>query len=362
MIEWENLTKTNQSFFEEYKVRFAEILESGWFILGKSVSGFEEEFARYIGSKYCIGVASGLDALVLSLRAFGFKPGCEIIVPSNAYIATCLSILQNNLRPVLVEPDIRTYTIDPKKIEEKITSRTVAIMVVHLYGKSCDMDNIIRIADHYNLKIIEDCAQSHGAKYRGKTTGALGDVAAFSFYPTKNLGALGDGGAVITDDPDIAEKIRILRNYGSQRKHYYDLVGVNSRLDEIQAGFLQIKLRKLDDIIDHKRILAHLYLDNLNADFIKPSVQKGYFDVYHIFAIRHPRRDELKEYLAEREIMTEIHYPVPPHKQTALRGVIPEQSFPISEEIHNTILSLPCAFFHTEEDVRKVVDIINTFR
>lgn len=361
MIEWENLKKTNQPFFEEYKVRFAEMLDRGWFILGRNVIEFEKEFASYIGSKYCIGVASGLDALILSLRAFGFKPGCEIIVPANTYIATILSVLQNNLQPVLVEPDIGTYNIDPDKIEEKITSKTVAIIAVHLYGKACDMDRIKRIANTYQLKIIEDCSQSHGARYHGKTTGTFGDAAAFSFYPTKSLGALGDGGAVITDDPDFAEKIRILGNYGSPGKHYFKLVGFNSRLDEIQAGFLQIKLKKLDEINGHKRTLARLYLNNLNDAFIGPVVQEGYFDVYHIFAIRHAGRDRLKEYLKGNGIMTEIHYPVPPHRQPVLQDFLPEQNLPISEEIHNTILSLPCAFFHTEEDVMKVIETMNKF-
>ena len=337
------------------------MLDTGWFILGRNVIEFEKEFATYIGSKYCIGVASGLDALILSLKAFGFKPGCEIIVPANTYIATILSVLQNNLQPVLVEPDIGTYNIDPDKIEEKITSKTVAIIVVHLYGKACDMDKIKRIANTYQLKIIEDCSQSHGARYHGKTTGTFGDAAAFSFYPTKSLGALGDGGAVITDDPKFAETIRILGNYGSPGKHYFKLMGFNSRLDEIQAGFLQIKLKKLDEINEHKRTLAQLYLNNLNDEFISPVVQEGYFDVYHIFAVRHTGRDRLKEYLKDNGIMTEIHYPIPPHRQQVLRDFLPEQHLPISEEIHNTILSLPCAFFHREEDVMTVIETMNKF-
>jgi len=361
MIEWENLSKTNKPFFDEYKIRFSEILESSLFILGKSVTEFEREFARYIGSTYCVGVGSGLDALFLSLKAFEFNPGSEIIVPSNTYIATILPVLQNNLQPVLVEPDIGTYTIDPDKIEEKITSKTAAIIVVHLYGKSCDMDKIISIANAYDLRIIEDCAQSHGAKYGGKTTGTFGDVAAFSFYPTKNLGALGDGGAVITDTPNLAEKIRMLRNYGSKKQGYYELTGFNSRLDELQAGFLRIKLGRLSQINEHKQTLAQLYLDNLDSAFIKPVVQEGHFDVYHIFAVRYPRRNDLKEYLKGHGIMTEIHYPVPPHKQTVLQGALLGQSFPISEEIHNTILSLPCAFFHTEDDVMKVIEDMNKF-
>lgn len=361
MIEWENLKKTNQTFFEEYKVSFSEMLETGRFILGKDTTAFEEEFADYIGSKYCVGVGSGLDALALSLRALGLEPGSEVIVPANTYMATILSVLQNNLQPVLVEPDISTYTLDPHKIEERITSRTAAIIPVHLYGKACDMDGIMRIARAYRLKVLEDCAQSHGARYRGKTTGAIGDIAAFSFYPTKNLGALGDGGAVTTDAPDLAERIRALRNYGSQRKGYFETAGYNSRLDEIQAGFLRIKLRKLDKINEHKRALAQLYLKNLDSGFVRPAVHEGYFDVYHIFAVRHPKRDELRRHLKDNGILTEIHYPVPPHKQTALADVLPGQTFPISEEIHNTVLSLPCAFFHTEEDIMRVIEVMNSF-
>jgi dTDP-4-amino-4,6-dideoxygalactose transaminase len=219
----------------------------------------------------------------------------------------------------------------------------------------------MRIANAYHLKTIEDCAQSHGAKCRGKITGTFGDAAAFSFYPTKNLGALGDGGAVSTNDADFAEKIRLLRNYGSRGKHHFETTGFNSRLDEIQAGFLQIKLRKLDQINTHKRTLAQLYLDKLGGEFIKPVVQESFFDVYHIFAIRHPKRNKLKEHLERHDIMTEIHYPVPPYKQAVLQGVLPRQGYPVSEKIHDTVLSLPCAFFHTGEDVMEVVEVMNRF-
>jgi dTDP-4-amino-4,6-dideoxygalactose transaminase len=358
-IEFENLYKTNQKFFEEFKTKFNEVLESGWFILGEQVESFEAEFALYLGVKHCIGVGSGLDALILALDAMEFEPGSEIIVPSNTYIATIIAVIRANLKPVLVEPDIRTYNIDPFKIEEKITSKTRAIIPVHLYGKSCDMDPIMEIAQKYNLIIIEDCAQAHGAMYKGKKVGTFG-IGCFSFYPTKNLGALGDGGAIVTNNDELAEKIRALRNYGSSKKYYNDYIGYNSRLDELQAAFLRIKLKYLDDINDHKRKLAKIYFENLSDVFVKPVVHKDYFDVYHIFNIRHPERDKIREYLFQNGIKTEIHYPVPPHKQRAFQGVI-EGEYPISEEIHNTTLSLPIAYFHTEEDILKVCEVLNKY-
>jgi dTDP-4-amino-4,6-dideoxygalactose transaminase len=360
VIEYENLNKSNSIFFEELKKSFDNTLDSGWFILGKKVEKFEQEFSAYHNSKYCFGVASGLDALLLSLIAFDFEKGSEVIVPSNTYIATILSILHAGLKPVLVEPDITTYNIDPQKIEESITTKTKAIMIVHLYGKSCEMDKIVEICGKYKLRLIEDCAQSHGAKFKGQLTGTFGEFGAFSFYPTKNLGALGDAGAVITNDESLAIKIKRLRNYGSDVKYYNEVVGYNSRLDEVQAGFLSIKLKKLDEINTHKRKLAQIYLDNLKDDFIKPVVDKNYFDVYHIFNVRHKKRDELKQYLLKNEIKTDIHYPVAPHKQNAMKNIL-EGSYLISEEIHNTTLSLPCSFGHNEEEIFKVVEVMNKF-
>ena len=241
MIEYENLKRANEKFFDEYRKSFDATLNSGWFILGNAVKNFEEEFARFNTNKYCVGVANGLDALILCLRALKFERGSEVIVPSNTYIATILSILQNDLKPILVEPDIRTYNIDPKKIDAAITQKTKAIMVVHLYGKSCEMDPIVAIAKEHNLALIEDCAQSHGAKCKGKITGTFG-YGAFSFYPTKNLGCLGDGGAVTTDDEEFANKIRMLRNYGQTRRYHHAVTGFNSRLDELQAAVLRVKL------------------------------------------------------------------------------------------------------------------------
>lgn len=361
MIEYENLGKLNQSFFKEYQESFKKTLENGWYILGNNVAQFEKEFADYCGSKFSVGVASGLDAITLALRAFNFPANSEIITPSNTYIATILSILQNNFKPILVEPDIATYNIDPKKIEEKITKNTKAIVIVHLYGKCCQMDEILAICKKYNLKLIEDTAQAHGARYKNKAAGSFGDFGAFSFYPTKNLGALGDAGAVNTDDEELKNRIKKLRNYGSEKKYYNELIGYNSRLDEMQAGFLSIKLKKLDQINQHKNKLAKIYLNNLKDDFIKPVVHPDYYDVYHIFNIRHKERDELREYLLNNNIKTEVHYPVAPHKQKALEGIFAGQSFPVSEEIHNTTLSLPVSYFHNEDNVCRVVEVMNKF-
>ena len=359
-IEYENLAKLNKSFFDSYKQSFERTLTSGWYILGNNVTNFEKQYADYVGSKNCIGLASGLDALSLALRSYEFPVNSEVIVPSNTYIATILSIFQNGLKPILVEPDINTYNINPSRIEEKITSNTRAIMVVHLYGKCCEMDAILEIAKKYNLKVIEDCAQAHGASYKGQIAGSFGDIGAHSFYPTKNLGAIGDAGAVTTNDDLIAEKLKALRNYGSKVKYINEYIGFNSRLDEIQAGFLSIKLDALNEINAHKRRLSNLYLENLKKDFILPSIDKDYFDVYHIFNIRHPKRNQLRTFLLDNGIKSEIHYPIAPHKQKALTGII-DGEYPISEEIHATTLSLPISYSHTESDIVRVIECLNSF-
>ena len=361
MIEYENLGKLNKPFFEEYEHAFKQTLESGWYILGNKVQTFEKEFATYCGVKHCIGLANGLDALILALRTFDFPENSEVIVPSNTYIATILSIVHNKLKPVLVEPDIATYNIDPEKIEEKITSKTKAIMVVHLYGKMCEMDKINAIAKKYNLKVIEDCAQAHGATYKNKKAGSWGDFGAFSFYPTKNLGAIADAGAMTCNDEKLAEAIKTLRNYGSKIKYYNELIGFNSRLDEIQAAFLSVKLKYLDKINAHKQKLAALYLKNLKSDFIKPVVHPDYIDVYHIFNVRHAKRDALKEYLLKNDIKTDIHYPVAPNKQKAMKGIIDDQQSPVAEMIHQTTLSLPISYYHTEQDILRVIEVMNKF-
>ena len=347
-------------FFDEFKETFDKVLNSGWFILGQEVETFEKEFADYNEVDYCIGVASGLDALTLSILALDIEKGSEIIVPSNTYIATLLSILHAGCKPILVEPDLETYNIDPSNIENALTRKTRAVMVVHLYGKVCNMDPIIDICRNNRLFLLEDCAQAHGAEYKGRKAGCFGDMAGFSFYPTKNLGALGDGGAILTNNPDYKMKLSMLRNYGSGKKYYNEYIGLNSRLDELQSAFLRIKLRSLDKINSHKRKLASIYLDELKEDFILPVVDDNYKDVYHIFNIRHPKRDKLRNYLLKQGIKTEIHYPLPPHRQKAL-SFLSHLEFPISEEIHKTTISLPVSTFHTREDIFRVVEVLNKF-
>ena len=362
MIEYENLAKLNARFFNDFQNDFRNILESGWYILGNKVKEFENNFAAYNNAKYSIGVANGLDALILAIKSLDIEPGSEIIVPSNTYIATILSIIHNNCKPVLVEPDISTYNIDPLRIEEKITNRTRAILVVHLYGKVCAMDAIIEVSRKHNLYIIEDCAQAHGAMLRNKKAGSFGDINAFSFYPTKNLGALGDAGAVVTDSENLAEKIGVLRNYGSKKKYYNQVVGFNSRLDELQAAFLLIKLKYLDQINQHKRNLASLYLKYLKDDYVKPATHSDYYDVYHIFNIRQSQRDKLQQYLLNHEIKTEIHYPVPPIKQKAMEGIFESTVVtPVADEIHDTTLSLPISYFHSEDEILRVIEVLNRF-
>ncbi|MCX6291824.1 MAG: DegT/DnrJ/EryC1/StrS family aminotransferase [Bacteroidetes bacterium] len=361
MIEYENLFLSNREFTEELQQSFEQTLKSGWFILGNKVKEFEKEFALYCGSRHCVGVASGLDALFLSLKACSFKPGDEVIVPSNTYIATILAVLNAGLKPVMAEPDIRTYNIDPEKIREQITAKTVAIMPVHLYGKLCDMESIMEIARENNLVVIEDCAQAHGAAYKGKRAGTFGTFGAFSYYPTKNLGALGDAGSITTDDETLLTNLHRLRNYGSDVKYYNEIIGYNSRLDEIQAAFLSVKLKKLDRINEHKRKLAKLYSENLKDDFIKPHHDENYYDVFHIYAIRHEKRDELKKYLLDNGIKTDIHYPVAPHQQHAMKEIFKGIPCPLSEQLHASILSLPISYFHTEEDVNRVIAVMNKF-
>lgn len=358
MIEYENLYKSNLALFKEYTQSFQNFLQSGWFILGEEVKKFEEEFASFIGSKFCIGVASGLDAMIIALDALDFEKGSEIIVPSNTYIATIMAIIRAGLTPVLVEPDISTYNIDPQKIEEKITSNTKAILVVHLYGKACDMDIIQQIAQKYKLILLEDCAQAHNAKFQDKQVGTFG-IGCFSFYPTKNLGALGDAGAITTNSEEFAHKLKAYRNYGSHKKYVNKYLGYNSRLDEIQASFLRKKLKLLPQITEYKRGLASLYLQNLSKEkYILPQVKEGFYDVFHIFNIRHSNRDKLREYLFSQGIATEIHYPIPPHRQEALQGIL-KGNFPVSDEIHSTTLSLPAALFHTKEDILQIIETLN---
>jgi dTDP-4-amino-4,6-dideoxygalactose transaminase len=361
MIPYEDLRLLNIPFVEQFRAGFNRVVDKGYYILGNEGVRFEEAFAKYNGVNYCIGVANGLEAILLSLKACDLPPDSEVIVPANTFIATILAVLQCNLKVVMVEPDIYTYNIDPQKIEAAITPKTSAIIVVHLYGKCCDMDQILAIKKKHNLYLIEDSAQAHGATYKGKKAGTFGDFGAFSFYPTKNLGALGDGGGIICNDIGFKNKLLQLRNYGSDKKYYNEVIGYNCRLDEMQAAFLNVKLPYLDDIIAHKNKLANIYLTKLNSNFILPVKHPDYLDVYHIFNIRHPRRDELKDYLEKNNIGTAIHYPVAPHNQKALKHLFTGERFPISEAIHQTTLSLPCSYFHTGDDVNYIVEVLNNF-
>ena len=361
MVEYENLKKFNQAFEPEFKQKFNDFLNNGWYILGKEVASFEEEFARYNQVENVVGVSNGLEALSMSLKSLHLNAGSEVIVPSNTFIATILAILHCDMVPVLAETEINSYKIDPHKIQEAITPKTAVIMIVHLYGQCCQMDLIMDIVNENNLVLIEDSAQAHGAMFNGKKAGTFGDFGAFSFYPTKNLGALGDGGAVIVKCDEHKNRLRQLRNYGSGEKYHNDVIGYNARLDELQAAFLRIKLPYLDQINNHKRTLANIYLDNLSDRYILPMQAEEQHHVYHVFNIRHQKRDELKEYLTRNNIGTVIHYPVAPHKQVALKGILPATGFPIAEEIHATTLSLPCSYFHTEDEIYKTVDILNRF-
>jgi dTDP-4-amino-4,6-dideoxygalactose transaminase len=361
MITYENLHTLNAEFEVNFKEKFNQFLGKGWYILGNEVSEFEKKFAEYCGAKYCIGLANGLDALELGLNIFDFPDKSEIIVPSNTYIASILSIINAGHVPVLVEPDIFTYNIDSSLIEAKITNKTKAILAVHLYGQMSKMDDICALAKQYNLEIIEDCAQAHGAKFKDKFAGTFGNIGAYSFYPTKNLGALGDAGAIITSNEELYLKLKAMRNYGSEKKYYNKFVGRNSRLDELQAAFLNIKLPALNQINNHKRSLAQIYNSQLTNSVIKPVEDVGNYHVYHIYNIRSIYRDELKSYLLEHGINTEIHYPVSPNNQEGYKFYFQRQTFPISEEIHATTLSLPISYSTSEKDAYYVVEKINKF-
>lgn len=360
-IAYENLTNLNKEFEPFFKEKFDLFLSKGWYILGDEVKIFEENFANYCGVKYCIGVGNGLDALQLGLQVFDFPKKSEIIVPSNTYIATILAIINAGHIPVLVEPNIETYNIDASLIEEKITSNTKAIMIVHLYGQICQMDKITEIAKKHNLEIIEDCAQAHGAKFEGKRAGTFGKIGAFSFYPTKNLGALGDAGAIVTSDEKLYNKIKALRNYGSKKKYYNKYIGLNSRLDELQAAFLNVKLPFLDKIANHKIKLAEMYNKGLTDNVIKPIFLNNDSHVFHIYNIRTNKRDELKKFLLEAGIHTEVHYPVSPNNQEGYQDYFKNTVYEISEEIHKTTLSLPISYATTQDEVLKIIENINIF-
>ena len=342
---------------------FERVFSSSSYILGNEDAEFEKAFADFVGVNYCVGVGNGLDALMLSLKALNIGPGDEVILPSNTYIATALAVTYVGARPVFVEPDIRTFNINPNLIERAITTKTKAIMPVHLYGQACDMDPIMNIARKYGVKVVEDCAQAHGATYKGKEIGSFGDAAGFSFYPGKNLGALGDAGAVVTDSETIANKVRALGNYGSDYKYHHIYQGNNSRLDELQAAFLNVKLKHLQRMNEERRRIADLYTKGIDNDkIIKPIVNDNCVPVWHIYAIRCEMRNELEEYLKEKGIGTNKHYPTPIHLQKCYKDLnLPEGTFPIAEEISKTELSIPLYYGMTREDTQYVIDALNSF-
>lgn len=346
------------------RAAFERVYASSWYIGGKEDDAFEAAFAKYCDRDYAVGMGNGLDALLFVLKAWDIGPGDEVIVPSNTYIATALAVTYVGATPVFVEPDIRTYNIDPTRIEEKITPATKAIMPVHLYGQPCDMDPILEIAKKYNLYVLEDCAQAHGATYKGKVIGSFGDAAGFSFYPGKNLGALGDAGATVTNNKDLADKIRAMGNYGSDYKYHHVYKGNNSRLDELQAAFLSAKLPLMDKVNENRRATAKRYLEGINNPAIElPYVPENVVPVWHIFAVRCQNRDALAAFLEERGIGTNKHYPIPMHLQPCYADLnIPEGALPIAEEISRTQLSIPMYYGMTDQEIDHVIDALNAFK
>lgn len=362
MIKFLDLKKINERYRKEFDSRIKNVLDSGWYILGNECRVFEENFAKFIGVKHCIGCANGLDALNLIIRGFGFKQGDEIIVPANTYIASILAISENGCTPVLVEPDIETYNINPDLIEEKITNKTKAIMVVHLYGQAVKMQKIKEIAKRHNLKIIEDSAQAHGSIYNGVKCGSLGDASGFSFYPGKNLGALGDGGCITTNDDELAKKIRAIANYGSDYKYHHIFKGINSRLDEIQAAILDVKLKYLESDNKRRREISKYFRENItNPAIILPKTYDEKAHVWHIFAVRVQDRCKFQNYLEKNNIQTNIHYPTPPHKQGAYKEW-QNLNLPVTEKIHNEIISLPMSPVLEDNEVEKIVEVVNGYK
>ena len=347
-------------FKNEYEEKALEVLNSGWYILGKEVSTFENSFAKYIGTSFSVGVASGLDALVLAFRALDIHEGDEVIVQANTYIASVMGITMNGATPVFVEPN-QFYNIDVDKIEEKITEKTKAILVVHLYGQASSMKKIKEICNKYNLYLVEDCAQSHGAKFDGKMTGSFGDIGCWSFYPSKNLGAFGDAGAITTNNEEIANKIKVLRNYGSEKRYHNMVVGFNSRLDEIQAGLLNVKLSHIEELLNERRQIAKKYLDNITNPLVElPRIDEKCDHVWHLFVIKTEFRDKLKNYLEANQIDCLIHYPIPPHLSEAYDNLgYKHGDFPITEECAESILSLPLYNGMKDDEIFYVVDKIN---
>lgn len=365
MIKFLDLQKITAKYHDEIHEAVGRVVDSGWYLQGQENARFEEDYSKYIGTKHTVGVANGLDALIWIFRAYiemgVMKPGDEVIVPANTYIASILAITENGLKPVLVEPDIMTYQIDDTKIEAVITSKTKAIFVVHLYGQCAYTDRLGELCKRYNLKLVEDNAQAHGCMFNGYKTGSLGDAAGHSFYPGKNLGALGDAGAITTNDDELALTVRALANYGSSEKYVFKYTGRNSRLDEMQAAILNVKLKYLDENITTRKDVARYYIENItNCRIITPAIQDWDAHVFHLFPIRCERRNELQKYLTDNGIQTIIHYPIPPHKQECYKGWN-ELSFPITEQIHDEELSLPISPVMNWEEVEYVVETINAW-
>lgn len=347
---------------EEFEAKALEVLRSGWYVLGNEVKSFEEEWAAYTGAKYCVGLASGLDALWIAFRVLGIGEGDEVIVQGNTYIASVMGITINGATPVFVEPD-EYNNIDASKIEEKITDKTKAILVVHLYGQASNMAPIVELTKKYHLRLVEDCAQSHGACFDGKMTGTFGDIGCFSFYPSKNLGAFGDAGAIVTNDPKIAEDVRIFRNYGSEKRYHNKVVGANSRLDEMQAGFLRVRLGHLDELLEEKTAICNRYLKELHNDKIElPKIREGATHIWHQFVIHCKDRERLIEYLKQKGIGTIIHYPIPPHLSEAYAYLgMKEGDLPITEQYAKEVLSIPLYNGMTDEEQDYVIEAINAF-
>ena len=361
-----NLERQHSIYKEEYNAKAIEVLNSGWYVLGNEVKSFEDEYAKYIGSKHCIGLASGLDALQIAFRVLGIKENDEVIVCSNAYIACVMGITMNGATPIFVEPD-EYDNLDANKIEEKITNNTKAILAVHLYGQSCDMDKIMDIAKKHSLKVVEDCAQAHGTTWNNKKVGTFADMACWSFYPTKNLGAFGDGGAITTDNDNYAEQIRVIRNYGASKTHYdNELVGMNSRLDELQAGLLRVKLSHLNELNNERVRIADRYNNEVKNEYIVPlHTRPGSNNVYHQYVVhvKDGKRDELMNYLKNYEIGTIIHYPIPSPLQTAYNYLgYKKGDFPIAEKYANEVLSLPMYNGMSKEEQDYIIDKLNSFK
>lgn len=360
-IQFLNFEPMHNEIRDEVLEAFKKVYDRNWFILGQSVEGFEQEFSKYCGAKYCVGCGNGLDALSIILRGYDIGKGDEVIVPSNTYIATALAVSYVGAKVVFVEPDIKTFNIDVKRIEAAITSRTKAIIAVHLYGRPAETNEIKNLCQRYGLKLIEDAAQAHGAQLQGEKTGNLGDAAGFSFYPGKNLGALGDSGAIVTNDKELAEKVRAIRNYGSIKKYYNEYKGVNSRLDEVQAEFLTVKLKYLDMWNNNRKKIAKEYLERINNNkIILPYVSSAEDSIWHVFIVRSQYRNELESYLRSKDIGTLIHYPVPIHLQKAYKDLGYKQGdFPIAEEIANTVLSIPMWYGMKQDEIDYVIETLN---